>query len=68
MLLVLKAGTRRRKCGEDGCLTVLGPGEEAITAFTHNGRDNLTETLVNIIRFLRAFGRFRIFNVESQRA
>jgi hypothetical protein len=25
---------------EDGRLTVLGPGEEAITALTHNGLDN----------------------------
>ena len=28
---------------EDGCLTVLGPGEEAITAFTRSGVDNLVE-------------------------
>ena len=28
---------------EDGRLTVLGPGEEAITAFTRFGVDNLTE-------------------------
>jgi hypothetical protein len=28
---------------EDGRLTVLGPGEEAITAFTPFGVDNLTE-------------------------
>jgi hypothetical protein len=28
---------------EDGCLTVLGPGEEAITAFTRSGVDNLIE-------------------------
>jgi hypothetical protein len=28
---------------EDGCLTVLGPGEEAITAFTPSGVDNLIE-------------------------
>ena len=28
---------------EDGCLTVLGPGEEAITAFTRFGVDNLIE-------------------------
>lgn len=27
---------------EDGCLTVLGPGEEAITAFTPFGVENLT--------------------------
>jgi hypothetical protein len=34
---------------EDGRLTVLGPGEEAITAFTHDGVDNLTE-LVKIVK------------------
>jgi hypothetical protein len=34
---------------EDGRLTVLGPGEEAITAFTHNGLDNLTE-LVKMVK------------------
>ena len=34
---------------EDGCLTVLGPGEEAITAFTHYGVDNLTE-LVKMVK------------------
>ena len=28
---------------EDGRLTVLGPGDEAITAFTSFGVDNLTE-------------------------
>jgi hypothetical protein len=28
---------------EDGRLAVLGPGEEAITAFTHSGVDNLIE-------------------------
>ena len=28
---------------EDGRLIVLGPGEETITAFTHDGVDNLTE-------------------------
>ena len=28
---------------EDGRLTVLGPGEEAITAFTRSGVDNLIE-------------------------
>jgi hypothetical protein len=28
---------------EDGRLTVLGPGEEAITAFTRSGVDNLVE-------------------------
>ena len=28
---------------EDGCLTVLGLGEEAITAFTRSGVDNLIE-------------------------
>jgi hypothetical protein len=28
---------------EDGRLTVLGPGDEAITAFTRFGVDNLTE-------------------------
>jgi len=28
---------------EDGRLTVLGPGEEAITAFTPSGVDNLIE-------------------------
>ena len=43
---------------EDGCLTVLGPGEEAITAFTRLGVDNLAE-LVNIYKanpgLLRSF-------------
>jgi hypothetical protein len=34
---------------EDGRLTVLGPGEEATTAFTHNGVDNLTE-LVKMVK------------------
>ncbi len=34
---------------EDGCLTVLGPGEESITAFTDYGVDNLTE-LVKMIK------------------
>ncbi len=34
---------------EDGRLTVLGPSEEAITAFTHYGVDNLTE-LVKMVR------------------
>ena len=34
---------------EDGRLTVLGPGEEAITAFTRHGVDNLTE-LVNMVK------------------
>ncbi len=34
---------------EDGRLTVLGPGEEAITAFTPDGVDNLTE-LVKMVR------------------
>ena len=34
---------------EDGRLTVLGPGEEAITAFTRFGVDNLTE-LVKIYK------------------
>jgi hypothetical protein len=34
---------------EDGCLTVLGPGEEATTAFTHDGVDNLTE-LVKMVK------------------
>jgi hypothetical protein len=34
---------------EDGRLTVLGPGEEAITAFTPYGVDNLTE-LVKMVR------------------
>ena len=28
---------------EDGCLTVLGPGDEATTAFTDHGIENLTE-------------------------
>lgn len=28
---------------EDGCLTVLGPGEESTTAFTDHGIENLTE-------------------------
>jgi hypothetical protein len=34
---------------EDGRLTVLGPSEEAITAFTHNGLDNLSE-LVKMVK------------------
>jgi hypothetical protein len=34
---------------EDGRLTVLGPGEEAITAFTPYGVDNLTE-LVKMVK------------------
>jgi hypothetical protein len=34
---------------EDGRLIVLGPGEEAITAFTDFGVDNLTE-LVKIYK------------------
>jgi hypothetical protein len=34
---------------EDGRLTVLSPGEEAITAFTHYGVDNLTE-LVKMVK------------------
>lgn len=34
---------------EDGRLTVLGPGEEAITAFTPFGVDNLTD-LVEIYK------------------
>ena len=34
---------------EDGCLTVLGPGEETMTAFTRFGVDNLTE-LVKIYK------------------
>jgi hypothetical protein len=34
---------------EDGRLTVLGPGEETITAFTPNGVDNLTE-LVKMVK------------------
>ena len=34
---------------EDGRLIVLGPGEEAITAFTDFGVDNLTE-LVKMVR------------------
>jgi hypothetical protein len=34
---------------EDGCLTVLGPGEEAITAFTRSGVDNLIE-LVEMVK------------------
>ena len=34
---------------EDGCLTVLGPGEETITAFTRFGVDNLAE-LVKIYK------------------
>ena len=34
---------------EDGRLTVLGPGEEATTAFTHDGVDNLTE-LVKMVK------------------
>jgi hypothetical protein len=34
---------------EDGRLTVLGPGEETITAFTDYGVDNLTE-LVKIYK------------------
>jgi hypothetical protein len=35
---------------EDGRLTVLGPGEEAITAFTQDGVDNLTD----IIKMVKA--------------
>jgi hypothetical protein len=35
---------------EDGRLTVLGPGEEATTAFTHDGVDNLTE----IVKMVKA--------------
>jgi hypothetical protein len=34
---------------EDGCLTVLGPGEETTTAFTRFGVDNLAE-LVKIYK------------------
>jgi hypothetical protein len=34
---------------EDGRLTVLGPGEESITAFTPYGLDNLTE-LVKMVK------------------
>jgi len=34
---------------EDGRLTVLGPGDEAITAFTHYGVDNLTD-LVKMVK------------------
>jgi hypothetical protein len=34
---------------EDGRLTVLGPEEEAITAFTRHGVDNLTE-LVKMVK------------------
>jgi hypothetical protein len=34
---------------EDGRLTVLGPGEEAITAFTQSGVDNLIE-LVDMLK------------------
>jgi hypothetical protein len=34
---------------EDGRLTVLGPGEEAITAFTPYGVDNLT-ALVKMVK------------------
>ena len=34
---------------EDGCLTVLGPGDESITAFTDYGVDNLTE-LVKMVK------------------
>ena len=34
---------------EDGRLTVLGPAEEAITAFTQYGVDNLTE-LVEMVK------------------
>jgi hypothetical protein len=34
---------------EDGRLTVLGPGEESITAFTPYGVDNLTE-LVKMVK------------------
>jgi hypothetical protein len=30
---------------EDGCLTVHGPGEEEITAFTRFGVDNLAELI-----------------------
>ena len=35
---------------EDGRLTVLGPGEEATTAFTQDGVDNLTE----IVKMVKA--------------
>ena len=34
---------------EDGCLIVIRPGEETITAFTRHGVDNLTE-LVNMAK------------------
>jgi hypothetical protein len=34
---------------EDGRLTILGPGEQTITAFTNNGLDNLTE-LVKMVK------------------
>jgi hypothetical protein len=34
---------------EDGCLTVLGPGDEATTAFTDHGVGNLTE-LVKMVK------------------
>jgi hypothetical protein len=34
---------------EDGRLTVLGPGDEPITAFTRFGVDNLTE-LVEMVK------------------
>jgi hypothetical protein len=34
---------------EDGCLTVLGPGEESITAFTDYGVDNLA-ALVKLVK------------------
>jgi len=34
---------------EDGCLTVLGPGEETIAAFTRFRVDNLAE-LINIYK------------------
>lgn len=30
---------------EDGCLTVLGPGDEATTAFTDHGVENLIELI-----------------------
>ena len=34
---------------EDGRLTVFGPGEEAVPAFTHYGVDSLTE-LVKMVK------------------
>ena len=33
---------------EDGCLTVLGTGDEAITAFTRSGVDNLIELVGDV--------------------